>query len=108
MNLEHDLRRAFRRKPAPPDLADCVLARLQHRDVHPAAFTPRPASPRLPVRWLATAAAIGMVAIGGARYYTYQQTVAEAERVQNEVRLALQIAGDKLALVQRKLQESHR
>lgn len=109
MNFEHNLRAAFRRKPAPPDLADRVLARLQHSDVEPAAIMPPTAPPRLPaVRWLATAAAIGVVAIGGARYYTYQQTVAEAERVQNEVRLALQIAGDKLALVQRKLQESHR
>jgi hypothetical protein len=107
MNLEDDLRRAFRRKPAPPDFADRVLKRLKQRDVVPAttvSSSPRP----LAVRWLAAAAAITLVAIGSAQYYTQQETVAEAERVQQEVRLALQIAGEKLALVQRKLQEPPR
>jgi hypothetical protein len=109
MSLEDNLRRALRRTPAPPDLADRVLANLQHREVLRAAIIPRPTPPRLPVvRWVATAAAVALVAIGGERYYTYQQTVAEAERVQKEVRLALQIAGEKLALVQRKLRESQR
>lgn len=107
MNLEHDLRRAFRRTPAPPGFVDRVLARLRPRDAFPAATMPTPLR-RPAVRWLATAAAITLVAIGGERYYTYQQTVAEAERVQEEVRLALRIAGEKLALVQRRLQEPHR
>ena len=42
------------------------------------------------------------------QYYSHRQAVAEAERVQNDVRLALHIAGEKLALLQRKLQEPHR
>ena len=105
MTLEHDLRRAFRRKPAPPDFAGRLLARLEPRDVLPAPTV----SSRVPaVRWLAAAAASTLVAMAGAQYYMHQQTVAEAERVQNEVRLALQIAGEKLALVQRKLQEPDR
>ena len=107
MNLESDLRTAFKRKPAPPDFAVHVLARLEHRDVSPAGNASR--SPHRPVfRWLATAAAMVLLAIGGADYYIRQQTAAEAERVKKEAMLAMQIAGEKLALVQRKLQESHR
>jgi hypothetical protein len=37
-----------------------------------------------------------------------RETLAEAERVQQDVRLALQIAGEKLALVQRRLQDPTR
>jgi hypothetical protein len=107
MNLDHDLRRAFRRQPAPPDFADRVMARLEGRAA-PSDATPS-TSPRLAtVRWLAAAAAVTLMAVGGAQYYGHRQAVAEAERVQNEVRLALQIAGEKLALLQRKLQEPHR
>lgn len=107
MILEDDLRRAFRRQPAPPDLAQRVLARVEQGRVAPP--TRVPASPRAPaVRWLAAAAAIAMVAVGGTQYYRSQQAAAEAERIHNEVRLALQIAGEKLALVQRKLEEPRR
>lgn len=107
MNLDHDLRRAFRRQPAPPDLADRVMARLDTRDAAPAA-APSTSVRSATVRWLAAAAAIMVTAVGGAQYYSHRQVAAEAERVQNEVRLALQIAGEKLALLQRKLQEPHR
>ena len=107
MNLEQDLRRAFGRKPAPPGFAERVLARLEQRDVRPAPAMAKP--PRLaPVRRLAAAAAIALAAIGGAQYYTHQRTIAEAERVQREVGLALQIVSEKLALVQDKLQEPQR
>lgn len=100
MNLDHDLRRALRRTPAPPHLAHRVLARLEQPHVVPAATSRAPA-----VRRLAVAAAIALTAVGGAEYYRRQQTVAEAERVQKDIRLALQITGETLALVQRKLQE---
>lgn len=107
MNVEYDLQRALRRKPAPRDLVDRVTARLGQRDTSP----DRSVSPsrRWPaVRWLATAAAIAFVAMSGAGYYARQRKAVEAERAQNDVRLALQIAGEKLALVQRKLQEPHK
>lgn len=106
-NLESDLRAAFKRKPAPPDFAGNVIARLEHHGESPAsvvASSPR----RLPLGWLATAAAVVLLAIGGADYYIRQQTVAEAERVKKDAMLALHIAGEKLALVQRKLLEPHR
>lgn len=129
MNLDHDLRRTFRRAPAPPHLADRVLARIVQGE-NSSASTPSgrlPPSPpggfggpgkpaptsenvvarRVP-RWLAAAAAVTLMAAGGARYYVYQQTVAEAERVHAEIMVALQITGDKLALVQRKVEDSQR
>jgi hypothetical protein len=102
MNFDDELRRAFRRQPAPSDFADRVLARLEQRDVRPATIV----LPRVPaVRWLVAAAASTLVAIGGTQYYRHRQTVAEAERVQQEVRLALEITVEKLAVVQRKLQD---
>lgn len=110
MNLDHDLRRAFHRKPAPPELAGKVLARIAEDPPSPqrgfgAASEPARAGV---VGWLAAAAALTLIAAGGARYYAYQQTVAEAERVQAEISIALQITGEKLALVQRKVQDSQR
>jgi hypothetical protein len=104
MNLEDDLRRAFGRRPAPLDLAEKVLARLGE-----APRSGRTASQRRRVaRGLAAAAAIAILAAGGARYYRHQQAVAEADHVQRQVRLALEIAGEKLALAQRKLEEFHK
>ena len=100
MNIEHELQRALRRKSAPPDFADRVLARIE----------PGVASSmrrRAPVRqWLAAAAAAVLVATGAAQYYAHQQTVAEAERVNQEIRMALQITSEKLAHVQRKVEAS--
>ena len=105
MNFEDELRRALRRQPTPPDFAERVLARLGQRE----GVLSSAASPWVPAaRWLAAAAASTLMAIAGAQYYMHQQAVAEAERVQQEVRLALEIAGEKLALVQRKLQDSNR
>jgi hypothetical protein len=37
------------------------------------------------------------------RYYAYQQSVAEAERVKADIRLALQITSEKIAMVQLRL-----
>jgi hypothetical protein len=99
MNIEHDLQRALRRKSAPPDFVDRVVARI---DPGAAAVVNR-----RPVRqWLAAAAAAALVATGAARYYAHQQTVAEAERVNQEIRIALQITSEKLAHVQRKVEAS--
>lgn len=109
MTIEQELRQALRRKAAPPDLAERVLARISAR-----AAAPKPRQSAAPSmrRWLAAAAAVALLATGAVRYYEYQQTAAEAERVKQEIGLALQITSEKLALVQRRVQasteESHR
>jgi hypothetical protein len=97
MNLDDDLRRALQRQPAPPELVDRVLARISNNP-HTGGLHDRNA-----FRWLAVAAAVTLVIAGGARYYAYQQTVAEAERVKAEIRLALQIMTEKIAEVQVRL-----
>lgn len=111
MTFEDDLQRALRRRPAPPDLADRVLARLAPE---PAAARdgqrPAPAA-RIPgrdtmTRWLAAAAAVTLLAAGSARYYEYRQAAAEAARVQQELQLALQITTETLARVQQRLDSS--
>jgi hypothetical protein len=104
MSIEDDLHRALRRKPAPPDLVDRVLARI---DEPPARSGWTLAATRhAAMRWLAAAAATAVVATGAARYYAYQQTVAEAERVKRDIAIALQITNEKLALVQRRVAEA--
>ena len=100
MNIEQDLRHALRRKPAPPDLAERVMSRI---DPPAAVRASRHGRPR---RWLAAAAATALIATGAARYYAYQQTAAEAERVNRDIRLALQITSEKLALVQQRVDAS--
>lgn len=96
------LRYALRRKEAPPDLADRVLARI-NSGAAPSA-TPRSS---MTMRWLAAAAAVLLMAGAGERYYEQQRAAAqaaEAARVQQEIRIALEITSEKLAAVQRKLQ----
>ena len=111
MNMDHELRDALRRKEAPADLADRVLARI---NADTGATNPRPGSTGSTARikhalgtntvrgWLAAAAVLA-VAVGGAERYYQQQQAAEAARVKDEIRLALQITSDTLARVQSKL-----
>jgi hypothetical protein len=111
MNMDNELRDALRRKQAPADLADRVLARLNEQ--------PAPARQTGPTaigyarhglggqsvrRWLAAAAVLAVAAGGAERYYT-QQKAAEAARVQQELRIALQITSETLAVVQNKLSQ---
>jgi hypothetical protein len=112
MNLDHDLRRAFRRTPAPDDLASKVLARIAEGDVRDANATAKAGLPRrsrfaAKAGWLAAAAVLALMA-GGARYYLHQQAAAEAERVQADIMVAFQITEEKIALVQRKVEDSQR
>jgi len=100
--MDRELFDALQRKQAPDDLADRVLARINAGATQPA----RTGGGSNPVmRWLAAAAVVA-VAVGGAeRYYTQQQQAAETARVQKELRVALQITNDTLAVVQSKLSQ---
>ena len=103
MNIEHELRDALRRKEAPRDLAERVLERIHETPAAP----PRQGSSWIAApRWLAAAAVLTLAVAGGARYYESQQQVAEAERVREELRVALQITNDALARVQSKITDS--
>ena len=97
--MDRELSDALQRKQAPDDLADRVLARINSGATQPARAGAG-ASPVL--RWLAAAAVLALTAGGAERYYTQQQA-AEAARVQEELRVALQITSDTLAHVQSKL-----
>jgi hypothetical protein len=104
MNLDDDLRRALKRQPPPADLTDRVLARIARGDVAARQAKEEGGRQRTwPLRWLAAAAALTLVAAGGVRYYSYQQTVAEAARVKAQIRLALEITSEKIAMVQVRL-----
>jgi hypothetical protein len=105
MNIDNELRDALRRKQAPSDLADRVLARINSGEAEMRPQTSRSGAGSHPVlRWLAAAAVLAVAAGGAERYYTQQQA-AEAARVQQELRMALQITSDTLAAVQAKLSQ---
>ena len=112
MNMDDELREALRRKQAPADLADRVLALARERSVTPpaarfdsrAATAAKPGPRRMVMRWLAAAAVLAVTAGGAERYYT-QQRAAEAARVEQEIRIALQITSETLARVQSKLSQ---
>ena len=111
MNLEDDLRRALRRTDPPLDFANRVIAEVKRDGVkrESKAGGQAPVISRLPIKqWFAAAAMLTLVAAGGARYYQHQQQLAEAERAQAEVMLALQVTSDAFAIVQAKLQDSGR
>lgn len=125
MSIEQDLRDALRRQPAPPDLADRVMARIAAGDADPGASPAagRASATVVPMTargqdvtarifrrmpWLAAAAAAAIVAVAGAQYSAYRTTAAEAERVQREIAMALQITSQTLALVQEKVERTTR
>ena len=100
MNMERELRDALRRKQAPDDLADRVLARIAEDSGRPGQAKPRSENA---LRWLAAAAVVALTAGAADRYYLQQRQAAEAARVQGELQIALQITSDTLARVQSKL-----
>ena len=102
MNVDQELRDALQRKQAPPDLADRVLARINNGEG--ATASNRGPGSHGVFRWLAAAAVLA-IAVGGAERYHTQQQAAEAARVQEELRVALQITNETLAVVQSKLSQ---
>jgi hypothetical protein len=108
MNLEHELREALRRKPAPADLVDRVRDRIVREtpvDARPVATRP---APRRVLHWLAAAAAAAIAVTGGARYYQEQRQIARAEEVQQQLEVALQVTNEKLVLAQQRLARAAR
>lgn len=102
MNIDHELRDALRRQEAPRDLAERVLERIKEAPTPPLR---RPAPQATGIRrWLAAAAVVAIAAGVADRYYE-QQRAAEAARVREELRTALQITNDTLAHVQSKLSQ---
>ena len=102
MNIDHELHEALRRKEAPANLADRVLQRISETPAP--AHRPAPSSMGMR-RWLAAAAVFALAVTGAERYYTHQQREAEAARVQEEIRIALQITNDTLMHLQSKLSQ---
>ena len=106
MHMDRELHDALQRKQAPDDLADRVLARINSGTQSQGGAQPaRAGGGSNPVmRWLAAAAVVAVTVGGAERYYTQQQA-AEAARVKEELRIALQITNDTLAVVQSKLSQ---
>lgn len=104
MNIDDELREALRRKQAPADLADRVLARINEQPAQQRQAGPTSSGQGVR-RWLAAAAVLAVAAGGAERYYTQQRQAAEAARVQEELRIALQITSETLVVVQSKLSQ---
>jgi hypothetical protein len=91
MNLDDELKSAFRRSEPSADFAERVLARV--------AAAPARRAPRPWIRWAAPIAAALLLAVGGLEYRQYQ-----GERAKDQVLLAVRIAGSKLNKAQKKVQ----
>jgi hypothetical protein len=106
MNLEHELRRALKRKNPPSGFDDRVLSRIAASETVPTPATTR----RWPRVALPVAASL-MLAVGGT-YYTHNQQerqarerLAQTEHAAREVVLALQIASETIVSTQAKIEE---
>lgn len=104
MNLEHELRRALKRKDPPAGFDARVLSRIAAGETVPLPMAPR--------RWrrasLPIAASL-MVALG-ATYYVQQQhqrayNDAQSQQAARDVALALQIASETISEAQAKVEE---
>lgn len=93
-DLEKQLRDSLARRQPPPDFAGRVMARLP--------VERRPPAPWM--RWAGALAALLAVTVGGLEYRDYRQ----GERAKEQLVLALEIAAEKLALVERKVAEGRK
>ena len=102
MAFDDDLRRALRPDDAPAGFEARVLAKVARERSDTG--VPLPAG--RPRRYPLVAAAIALLAAGGAWVYERQRTTEEAaERAAREARIALQIASEKLIAVQRRVND---
>src|SRR4051812_33894513 len=95
MNLDHELKQALRRVPAPEGFADRVLAHAKNGE-RPAAAAPR---------WRAVAATLLVAAVLGGwsanQVLERRREHDEGERAREQVLVALRITGAKVAQAQR-------
>jgi hypothetical protein len=105
MTLDDELRRALAREDAPPGFDARLMARMASAERMTASELTAPRR-RESRRWIAAAAATVLIASGIGGYYQHRVRVTEAERVTRDVRIALEIASEKLATVQRHVRES--
>ena len=94
--VEHDLRRALRRREPPVGFAPRTLVRIRdNRASHPdpAAGARRPS---VTVWWIAAGVAASvLLAVGAAEFKSYQRE-ADAQRAAQDLTLALRITSEKL------------
>ncbi len=94
MNIEHELKSALRRKPAPAGFATRVLAAVEAERGMPARLAAQAGW------WRAAAAAVLLTAIlGGWTAHTVAERRA-GEKARKELLLALQITGEKVRYAQ--------
>jgi uncharacterized protein HemX len=106
MNLEHELRRALKRKDPPSGFDDRVLSRIA------AGETARTATPDTRWKRAALPIAASLMLAFGATYYVQQQherqareAQAHTEQAARDVVLALQIASKTVAAAQARVEE---
>lgn len=95
MNLEEDLKQAFRRIDPPPNFADRVLDRL-----------PKQRS-RWHLSWYpAMAAALVVGCFAMSLFQQRQERIESAQRVQQELQFALELTNQKVIVVQARLERA--
>jgi len=103
MNLERELREALKRKTPPPGFDDAVVRKLM-----PVEPVPAPRS-QFSFARVALPIAASLIIASGAGLYMHQQQQrqeqAQTEKAARDVARALQLASEKVAAVQVRLQE---
>ena len=113
-DLDDELRSALRREEPPTGFAERVLDRVAEQAPNAQMWGPPSGGPiRLKpdptvgfIHWAAAAALVAAMA-GGFEYVAKQAQRAEGEAARERVVLALHIAGNKLQLVQTKINRLH-
>ena len=103
--LEDALRGALRREPPPANFAERVIAKVELRNAAPGFWAGLARSLQARhLRWAAVAACVVLLA-AGAGFLRWRDERARAERAKDQYLLALRIAGEKLHVVQARVQE---
>lgn len=101
--FEKDLRDQLQARPAPPDFADRVMARVAARPAPRFRWQSIALQPMW--RWAAAAAVLAVTVLGGMEHER-QQRIA-GERAREQVMLALRITGTTLHQVQNKVSQNN-